>query len=64
MTPSKGWINRQISRVERESKTWPDWMRREAELRAKEQKASSSAVKPATEKQAGAAPAVKNAGGA
>lgn len=63
MTLSKGWINRQISRVERESKTWPDWMRRETELRAEEQKASTSTVKPATGKEVGA-PAVKKAGGA
>lgn len=24
----KGWINRQIAQMEREAKTWPDWMRR------------------------------------
>lgn len=41
MTLSKGWINRQITRVEQESKTWPDWMRREAEIRAQEQKVSA-----------------------
>jgi hypothetical protein len=63
MTLSKGWINRQITRVGRESKTWPDWMRRETELRAQEQKASTSTVKPATEKEAGVPPAVKKAGG-
>jgi hypothetical protein len=63
MTLSKGWINRQITRVERESKTWPDWMRRETELRVQEQKASTSTLKPATEKEAGS-PAVKKAGGA
>jgi hypothetical protein len=62
MTLSKGWINRQITRVERESKTWPDWTRRETELRAQDQKASTSSVKPATEKEAGT-PAVKKAGG-
>jgi hypothetical protein len=62
MTLSKGWINRQITRVERESKTWPDWMRREAEIRAQEQKASTSTIKPATEREP-AAPAVKQAGG-
>ncbi len=61
MTLSKGWINRQITRVEQESKTWPDWMRREAELRAQEQKASTSTVKSSPDKEA---PAVKKAGGA
>ena len=24
----EGWINRQIAQMEREAKTWPDWMRR------------------------------------
>lgn len=61
MTLSKGWINRQITRVERDSKTWPDWMRRETELRVQAQKTST--VKAATEKEA-SAPAVKKAGGA
>lgn len=31
----KGWINRQISRMSAEYKMWPEWMRREAELRAR-----------------------------
>lgn len=34
MTHAKGWINRQITRVDREWKSWPDWMRRETEIRA------------------------------
>lgn len=25
----KGWINRQIARLEKEYLTWPDWMKRE-----------------------------------
>jgi hypothetical protein len=52
MTLSKGWINRQITRVERESKTWPDWMRRETNLRAEEQKASAERISHSNEKQA------------
>jgi hypothetical protein len=34
MTFEKGWINRQFARLERDSENWPDWMRREADLRA------------------------------
>jgi hypothetical protein len=34
MTLKPGWINRQFARVERDAKTWPEWMRRETELRA------------------------------
>ena len=45
MTLSKGWINRQITRVERDVKHWPDWMRREAALRAEEQKAPRTSSK-------------------
>jgi hypothetical protein len=33
MTLQKGWINRQFARVERDAQKWPDWMRRETELR-------------------------------
>ena len=63
MTLSKGWINRQITRVERESKTWPDWMRRETELRAQGQQASTSTAKTAIVKES-TAPAGKKTGGA
>src|SRR5437763_144039 len=45
MTLSKGWINRQITRVERDVKDWPDWMRREAALRTEEQKAPTTSSK-------------------
>jgi hypothetical protein len=62
MTLSKGWINRQITRMERESKTWPDWMRRETELRAQELRASTSTAKLATEQEVDAS-AVERSGG-
>jgi len=29
MDLAKGWINRQITRLEKEYLTWPDWMKRE-----------------------------------
>jgi len=54
MTLSKGWINRQITRVERESKTWPDWMRRETDLRARQPKASADKSDQITEKRTSA----------
>jgi hypothetical protein len=41
VTFSKGWINRQIARVQREEKDWPDWMRREVGLRAEALNAST-----------------------
>ena len=63
MTLSKGWINRQITRVERESKTWPDWMRRETNLRAEEQKASAEKISHSKEQQV-SSPQTKKAGGA
>ncbi len=63
MTLSKGWINRQFARVERDAKNWPDWMRRETEIHAQEQKASTNATKPVNENET-VAPAVKKAGGA
>jgi hypothetical protein len=59
MTLPKGWINRQFARVERDAEKWPEWMRRETELREREQKASAASdsregnletVKPATKK--------------
>lgn len=59
MTLPKGWINRQISRVEQDAKNWPEWMRRETELRAGKQRDSE---KPNTQK-GDAAPAVKKTGG-
>ena len=31
MTLQKGWINRQLARVERDVQNGPSWMRREAE---------------------------------
>lgn len=34
MTLEKGWISRQCARIERDVQSWPEWMRREAELRA------------------------------
>ena len=62
MTPPKGWINRQFARVERDVKNWPDWMRRETELRAQEQKNSLITAKPGNEKES-ETPAVNKAGG-
>lgn len=41
MSLRQGWINRQFARVERDAKNWPDWMRRETEIRASEQKMKS-----------------------
>jgi hypothetical protein len=32
MTLQKGWINRQLARVERDVQNWPSWMRREVEM--------------------------------
>jgi hypothetical protein len=61
MTLPKGWINRQFARVERDVKNWPDWMRRETELRAQEQKASTGGTKSANDKEANP-PAIKKAG--
>ena len=60
MTLPKGWINRQVTRVERDSKTWPTWMQRETKLREQEQ-ASSTNVKPDTAKEA-SAPLYKKVG--
>ena len=60
MTLSKGWINRQITRVERESKAWPDWMRRETDLRAQEQRASADRTNHNNEQQA-SLPQIKTA---
>lgn len=34
MTLEKGWINRQFARIERDAQSWPEWMRRDAEIRA------------------------------
>ena len=45
MTHEKGWINRQCARMEREVQSWPEWMRREFEIRAQEQKASTGSTK-------------------
>lgn len=45
MTHPKGWINRQCTRMEREVQSWPGWMRREFEIRAQEQKASTGSTK-------------------
>lgn len=36
MTFKQGWINRQFARVERDAKNWPEWMRRESDLRVHE----------------------------
>lgn len=60
MTLKQGWINRQFARLERDAKNWPDWMRRETEIRVHEQKSKpDSEVKRTGEQQT---PAVKNAG--
>lgn len=37
MTLNKGWINRQFAEVEQDKVKWPDWMKRETDLRTKEQ---------------------------
>ena len=60
MTLPKGWINRQYARVERDAQNWPDWMRREMEIRAKEQTASDP--KTSTKENEMGAPATKKAG--
>lgn len=41
MKLKQGWINRQFARVERDARNWPEWMRRETEVRAQEQKHKS-----------------------
>lgn len=38
MTHPKGWINRQIAALEKASKRWPAWMRRESGKRVKKAK--------------------------
>lgn len=44
MTLEKGWINRQFARIERDVQSWPEWMRREAEIRAAASEGSVCAV--------------------
>lgn len=41
MTLPKGWINRQVARTVREAEKWPDWMKREFEIRLQQQRSSS-----------------------
>jgi hypothetical protein len=62
MTLKQGWINRQFARVERDSRTWPEWMRRETEIRGKEQedKSEAGASRPSQQP----AQTAKNSGGA
>lgn len=62
MTLPKGWINRQVARIERDVKSWPEWMRRETEIRAQEQKASTISTKPSKEKETGVPAVIKAAG--
>ncbi len=61
MTLPKGWINRQVARMEKESQSWPDWMKREIDLRVQEQRTTTISAKP---KEQRSESAVKKAGGA
>lgn len=56
MTLTKGWINRQVLQLEKESKTWPDWMQREINSRAKEQRVAPAQVKVSVQKRTKASP--------
>ncbi len=49
MTLPKGWINRQVARTVREAEKWPDWMKREVDIRLQEQSSGSQARTPADE---------------
>lgn len=42
MILKQGWINRQFARVERDAKNWPDWMKRETQFRAQENKTKAA----------------------
>ena len=62
MTLQKGWINRQFARVERDAQKWPDWMRRETELRQQVQKTGAASDDQQADAQS-PKPSVKQAGG-